>query len=293
MTINFHREGSGPPLVLLHGIGHHWQAWRPVIDRLAGTFDVIACDLPGFGRSDPLAPDVEPTIAAYVDFLARWLGELGLQRPHVAGNSMGGAIALELAARDAVASATALSPAGFWTPAERRWCQMTSLGLIAHLPKPLGPPVIRLAGTRLGRLALLAQLFDHPARIPSHEAAATLRDAIGAPAFRPALAALGRYAPGPADLRATVPVTIAWGNHDWLLPRRLQAPRAQRMLPDAQHVTLGAGHVPYFDDPAAVAAVIRSTAASAHRCSAVGLRHTRFMQGRVRSRLPSPGRPPQ
>jgi pimeloyl-ACP methyl ester carboxylesterase len=265
MTMNFHREGSGPPLVLLHGIAHHWQAWRPVIERLADAFDVIACDLPGFGRSDPLPPGVDPTIPAYVDALARRLGELGLQRPHVAGNSMGAAIALELAAREEVASATALSPAGFWTATERRWCQMTSLGLIAYLPKPLGPPVIRLAGTRLGRLALLAQLFDHPSRVPADEAAATLRDAIDAPAFRAALAAFSRYAHDPAGVRATVPVTIAWGNHDWLLPRTLQAPRAQRMLPDARHVTLGTGHVPYFDDPAAVAAVIRSTAETARQ----------------------------
>jgi pimeloyl-ACP methyl ester carboxylesterase len=263
MTINVHREGSGPPLVLLHGVGHHWQAWRPVIERLADAFDVIACDLPGFGRSDPLPPGVEPTVPAYVDAVERWFGEAGLQRPHVAGNSMGGAIALELAARNAVASATALSPAGFWTPAERRWGQMTSLGLVAHLPRALAPAVVRLAGTRLGRLALLAQLFDHPSRIPSDEAAATLRDALGAPAFRAALAAFGSYAYDSVDMPAAVPVTVAWGNHDWLLPCRLQAPRARRMLPDARHVTLGAGHVPYFDDPDAVAAVIRATAAPA------------------------------
>jgi pimeloyl-ACP methyl ester carboxylesterase len=263
MTINVHREGSGPPRVLLHGVGHHWQAWRPVIDRLADAFDVIACDLPGFGRSDPLPPGVDPTVAAYVDAIAHWFGEAGLQRPHVAGNSMGGAIALELAARNEVASATALSPAGFWTPVERRWAQLTSLGVVAHLPRALAPAVVRLAGTRLGRLALLAQLFDHPSRIPLDEAAATLRDALAAPAFRAALAAFSRYAYDPVGRPATVPVTVAWGNHDWLLPHRLQAPRAQRMLPDARHVTLGAGHVPYFDDPNAVAAVIRSTAAAA------------------------------
>ena len=262
MTINFHREGSGPPLVLLHGIAHHWRAWRPVIERLAGAFDVIACDLPGFGRSDPLPPTVDPTIPAYVDAIARWLDELGVQRPHVAGNSMGGAIALELAARDAVASATARSPAGFWTAAERRWCQMTSLGLVAYLPKPLGPALVGLAGTRLGRLALLAQLFEHPARIPPDEAVATVRDALQAPAFRTALAAFSRYVYD-AGMGSGAPVTVAWGDHDWLLPRRLQAPRAQRMLPDARHLTLGAGHVPYFDDPDAVAAVIRSTAAAA------------------------------
>ena len=44
--MNYHREGAGPALVLVHGIGHHWQAWRRVIELLAGEFDVIACDSP-------------------------------------------------------------------------------------------------------------------------------------------------------------------------------------------------------------------------------------------------------
>jgi pimeloyl-ACP methyl ester carboxylesterase len=175
---------------------------------------------------------------------------------------MGGAIALELARRDAVASATALSPAGFWTPAERRWCQRTSLGLIAYLPAALGPPLAAAARTRPGRVALLAQLFGHPLRVPPQEAAATLRDAVAAPAFRAALEAFSAYryeaAPGPGR----VPVTVAWGRRDWLLPYRLQAPRARRLLPAARHVALGTGHVPFFDDPDAVAAVIRSCAAS-------------------------------
>ena len=101
--------------MLLHGIGHHWQAWRPVIELLADGFDVFACDLHGFGRSDPLPPGVDPAIPAYVDALARWLGELGLQRPHVAGNSMGGAIALELAA--VIRSTTAAAAAAAGDPA--------------------------------------------------------------------------------------------------------------------------------------------------------------------------------
>ncbi len=64
ISINYHREGEGPPLVLLHGVGHHWQAWRAVIALLACDFDVIACDSPGFGRSAPLPASVEPTIPA-------------------------------------------------------------------------------------------------------------------------------------------------------------------------------------------------------------------------------------
>ena len=95
--MNYHREGAGAPtVVLIHGIGHHWQAWRPVIDLLAGEFEVIACDSPGFGRSQPLTPGIRPTVAAYADAFELFFAELGLGRPHVAGNSMGGGIALEL-----------------------------------------------------------------------------------------------------------------------------------------------------------------------------------------------------
>ena len=101
ISINYHREGEGQPLVLLHGIGHHWQGWRPVISRLSDRFDVIACDSPGFGASAPLPSGIDPTIASYVDAFEWFFAELGLERPHVAGNSMGGAIAIELARRRA------------------------------------------------------------------------------------------------------------------------------------------------------------------------------------------------
>jgi pimeloyl-ACP methyl ester carboxylesterase len=256
-SINHHREGAGPTLVLLHGIGHHWQAWRPVIDLLAGEFEIIACDSPGFGRSPPLAAGIEPTIAAYADAFEWFFAELGLERPHVAGNSMGGAIALELARRRTARSVSAFSPAGFWTPLERRFCQL-SLSALASMPRALRPAVVALARTRAGRTALFAQTFGYPERLPAEEAVATLTDAWNAPAFGGALAAFRHHRfSEPEQLRRT-PVTIAWGNRDRLLPYALQAPRARRMLPWATHVTLGAGHVPFHDDPAAVAAVIRA-----------------------------------
>jgi pimeloyl-ACP methyl ester carboxylesterase len=259
VAINHHREGSGPPLVLLHGIGHHWQAWRPVIDRLSGEFDVIACDSPGFGRSPQLPAGVAPTVPAYAEAFAAFIAQLGLVRPHVAGNSMGGAIALELARRGVVASATAFSPAGFWTEAERRFCQL-SLGALAAVPGPARPAIAALARTRPGRVALFGQNFGWPARVPADEAVATLRDAWAAPAFAAALAAFDTYTfAAPHELRG-VPVTVAWGERDRLLLYGRQAPRARRMLPWARHVTLGAGHVPFFDDPAAVAETLRVAA---------------------------------
>jgi pimeloyl-ACP methyl ester carboxylesterase len=262
LSINHHREGAGPPLVLLHGVGHHWQAWKPVIGLLSGEFEVIACDSPGFGRSSQLPASIEPTVAAYADAFEWFFVELGLERPHVAGNSMGGAIVLELARRRAVRSATAFSPAGFWTPLELRYAQ-NSLRALANMPVALRPAIAALARTRSGRRALFAQTYGYPARLPAEEAVATLEDAWAAPAFSGALAAFDDYTfSEPEELR-NVPVAVAWGRLDRLLPYRFQAPRAREMLPWAMHVTLGAGHVPFSDDPAAVAEVIRARARSA------------------------------
>ena len=267
ISINYHREGEGPPLLLLHGVGHHWQAWRPVIDILSGEFDVIACDTPGFGRSAPLPAGIEPTIDAYVDAFEWFFAELGIQRPLVAGNSMGGAIALELARRRAIGSAVAFSPAGFWSPAELRMCQL-SLGLLGGVPAAARPAVEALTRTTAGRIALFSQTFGYPSRLPVEEALATLHDAWASPALTRTLAAFSEYAfLSPEALRAT-PVTIAWGDRDRLLPYRTQAARARDLLPWATHVTLGAGHVPFYDDPAACAQVIRAHAARAPRVAA-------------------------
>ncbi|HTA35914.1 MAG TPA: alpha/beta fold hydrolase [Solirubrobacteraceae bacterium] len=259
--IAYHREGSGPPLVLLHGVGLSWQIWRPVIGALARDFDVIACDSPGFGRSEPLAPDVAPTIPAYAERFAAFFAEIGIERPHVAGNSMGGAIGLELARHGVVRSVCAISPAGFWTPAERAFCQR-SLGSLASFPHALRPALLALAGTRAGRVALFWQTFGRPALMPADEPARILRNAWASPALTPALDAFSAYAFDAAEqLDASAPVTIGWGVHDRLLPYRTQAPRARALLPRARHLALGAGHVPVFDDPAAVAELICSAAA--------------------------------
>ncbi|MGH3505574.1 MAG: alpha/beta fold hydrolase, partial [Nocardioidaceae bacterium] len=83
------REGSGEPLVLIHGIGHRRQAWAPVVPLLVDDFEVITVDLPGFGESP--APGADhvfdmPTTSAV---LGAFFGEIGIDRPHVAGNSLG------------------------------------------------------------------------------------------------------------------------------------------------------------------------------------------------------------
>jgi pimeloyl-ACP methyl ester carboxylesterase len=258
--VNLHREGAGEPLVLIHGVGHHWQGWRPVIDRLAPEFDVVAPDSPGFGGSPPLPPGTDPAIPAYADAFAALFAELGIGRPHVAGNSMGGSIALELGRRGAARTVTAISPAGFWTARERRYCQV-SLGLSGRMPAPARAVARALARTAAGRTLAMSQTFARPWRMPAEAAVATLDALWAAPALGPALEAFERYSFRDGHELAGVPVTVAWGSRDRLLLFGRQAPRARRALPHARHVTLdGAGHTPFHDDPDLVAAAIRAGA---------------------------------
>src|SRR4051812_35687154 len=164
VTVSYARVGRGEPLLLLHGIGHHRQAWDPVVDILATEREVIAVDLPGFGASpglpDGLAYDLHTTNSV----LGALFEALDLDRPHVAGNSLGGLLALELGREKLARSVTVLSPAGFWTEAERRYAfalLLTMRGIAQRLPLPL---VERLSRTAAGRTALTSTIYGRPAR---------------------------------------------------------------------------------------------------------------------------------
>lgn len=255
INVVYERRGAGEPLVLLHGIGHHWRAWLPVLDRLAAVHDVIAMDLPGFGESPLPTAGMPADMPAVVTSVAEIFTALGLKRPHVAGNSLGGAIALELAAAGWVASATALSPAGFCTPRELRWAitVLSTHRLAARLP---GPVIRSMLAVPMMRSLSFGLLLARPNRLTAEVALADARALAGAPAFR-AVARAGRgYAFTGAP---TVPVTVAWGTRDRILPYR-QAALAKQRLPEARHVALtGCGHVPMHDDPDQVAAAILAT----------------------------------
>jgi len=94
LRIAYERAGSGPPLVLLHGFVGDSREWRRQIDGLSDEFTVVAWDAPGAGRSDD--PPASWRMADYADCLAEVIGALDLERPHIAGLSFGGALALEL-----------------------------------------------------------------------------------------------------------------------------------------------------------------------------------------------------
>jgi pimeloyl-ACP methyl ester carboxylesterase len=257
-VINHDRRGAGEPLVLIHGIGHRWQAWSPVLDELARHHEVIAIDLPGFGGSEVPPGGMPRDMAAAVAGVATGLAELGIERPHVAGNSLGGAIGLELATAGLAASATAFSPAGFFTRAEGRRALMLLSLLRASTRQPA--PVLRRALARGPvRQLTFGQLMANPSVLDLDRLvgdALALRDGAG---FRAVARSARDYE---FRGRPTVPVTVAWGTQDRIL-RPHQADRAKARLPDARHVALdGCGHVPMSDDPGRVARLIIETTAA-------------------------------
>ncbi|MFI1915550.1 alpha/beta fold hydrolase [Nocardia sp. NPDC020380] len=251
--LNHHRTGSGEPLVLVHGVGSHWQVWEPLFELLTDSFEVIAVDLPGFGGSETLE---HTTVSTLADALVGFLAAEGLERPHLAGNSMGGGIVLDLAARGLARSVTAYSPIGCWDTAGRVWCQQ-ALGNAKRLTKALHPAVPAIFGTAAGRSAFLGLVFGRPWDITPQVGIDTAEGVLGAGGFDAALASFTEFRLPDHTAVADIPVTVAWGNRDILLTYATQSRRAREVLPGARHVTLpGSGHTPFYDDPAGCARLL-------------------------------------
>ncbi|MEV6770615.1 alpha/beta hydrolase [Nocardia sp. NPDC051030] len=251
--LNHHRSGSGEPLVLVHGVGSRWQVWAPIIDTLAESFDVIAVDLPGFGGSEPLP---HTTVSTLADALVEFLAAEGIENAHLAGNSMGGGIVLDLAARGLARSVTAYSPIAFWDKPGRIWCQQ-ALGRAKDLTKLLGPTVPAILGTAAGRSTFLGLVFGKPWALEPQIGMDTVNGLLGAEGFDAALASFTDFRLPDKSAFDGIPLTIAWGSRDILLTYATQARRAREVLPGARHVTLhGSGHTPFYDDPAGCARLL-------------------------------------
>ncbi len=247
------RRGSGEPLVLLHGLGSRRGAWKPVVELVASRREVVNVDLPGFGDSPADPAGTRLTVADHADRLERFFVDAGIERPHVGGNSMGGGIALELGRRGAARSVTAFSPIGFWGRAGQAWCRWSLRG-----GYELGHRLPESAQTLMAtRLTMFVFAFGRPFKAPAEEVLDTAASAEAAPGFLDALTyGLDYRFTDPADLRQ-IPLTIAWGTRDVLLPSWTQPRRARRLLPWARHVSLPAcGHVPFYDDPELCARVL-------------------------------------
>jgi pimeloyl-ACP methyl ester carboxylesterase len=244
--LDHHRGGSGEPLVLIHGIGHTWRGWRPMLPELERRFDVLAVDLPGFGHSQPLPAGVDSTPEALADAVERQMLGAGFDSAHFAGNSLGGWISLELARRGRARTVTAISPAGLQHAREKDWGAgilhgMRWLARTAPAPEAaLRNPFTRslLAGPAVAR----PWRYDPDLLIEATELFANN------PGFHATLP--HTFQPQPRGLTTLdVPVLILWGSLDLiLLPR--QGRRFERLIPGAElRYVRGAGHVPMTDVP--------------------------------------------
>src|SRR5579875_3922335 len=253
MTLAYERVGNGPPLVLLHGVGHRRQAWNAVTPLLRDRRELIMVDLPGHGESPPFEPNGREPVRAMAEEVLAFLDELGLERPHVAGNSLGGALALIAGSEGRAASVTGLSPAGLWVNQRQFRYAKAIFKIMEATGGALQSSAPRLVRYRAGRAFMFAAVVSRPSRLSPEQAAGD------AQAFLRARAAVNAIVNTPLWFTATVPdpvpVTIAWGTKDrMLLPS--QARVAERQLPQARFRSLpGCGHVPMTDDPALVAEV--------------------------------------
>jgi pimeloyl-ACP methyl ester carboxylesterase len=249
LRIAYERGGEGPPLVLLHGyVGDGPATWREQIEGLADEFTIVAWDAPGAGRSSD--PPESLGMAGYADCLARFVEVLGLENPHVAGLSFGGALALAFYRRHpAVARSLILASAyAGWTgslPAEVAEQRLQQALVLADLPPE------EFAG------ALLPTMFSKATPLESvNEFGASML------AFHPAgFRAMARASA--EDLRdvlpeVQVPTLLVYGDQDERAPLTV-GHSLHAALPNSTFVVLsGAGHVCNVEAPEEFNGAVRS-----------------------------------
>jgi pimeloyl-ACP methyl ester carboxylesterase len=256
---SLYRAGQGEPLVLLHGFMSTWHQWRPVIADLVPYFEVIAPTLAGHLGGPPYEED-ENTLAAAGDAMERHLDELGVGRAHLVGNSMGGALVLELAKRGRALSAVAIAPGGGWAPesgeAERLARLFARQRRLSRLFAPIVPAVIKSPSLR--RLAM-HDVMRHGELVPPADVIQMMRASLQCPIFPRVIDALHSDHARVTDLeQISAPTLIAWPRYDRMLPMPRHAARFRAEIPGVEFRVLDrVGHVPTWDDPQMVAGLIR------------------------------------
>ena len=254
ITPALYRAGEGEPLVLIHGFTATWRSWLPLLAELVPHFEVIAPTLHGHDGGTPVPRNGQPFgVARATDLFEARLDELGVDTAHLVGNSMGGALALELAKRGRARSVVGISPAGGLRPGDEATAQQVikvftrmqkttrkSLGL---LPKVMARPGLR-------RLAL-RDVMTRGHQVPAAEAITLARSSVRCDIVEDVYTVLRN---GEAPVRELdkidVPVLVTWGDKDRILPMKTHAPRLQEEIRGLEfRVTPGVGHAPMWDDP--------------------------------------------
>ncbi len=246
-----HRGGSGEPLVLLHGFTDTWRTWDLVLPALVRRHDVFAPTLPGHAGGPRLTDSAG--VSAAVDALELILDAAGIDTAHVAGNSLGGHLALQLAARGRARSVVALAPAGGWASGDAPFPgaspeHFSSLVALAQSAAPFADALLSTPEGRRQATLLTCVAYEHlPAELLAHQ----LRGVAACPDVQEMIAT-GLTQPWELDAAAIdCPVRIVWGTEDRVLPLASAAVRYRdEWLPQAEWIELDdVGHCPQLDVP--------------------------------------------
>lgn len=251
-----HRGGEGPPLVCLHGFTDTWRTWELVLPMLERRHEVLAPTLPGHAGGPRLPDELDDD--ALVRGVERAMDEAGWEEACVVGNSLGGWVALQLAARGRARKVVALSPAGGWAEGDpmvpERLAHFATMRQLAQGAAPYADQIVATADGRRRATEYTTANFEHiPVELLAHQ----IRGVAGCDGAE-ALIARARQAGYPlATEQITCPVRILWGTEDRLLRWPQAAVRYRELLPQAEWVELpGVGHCPQLDVPAETAELI-------------------------------------
>jgi pimeloyl-ACP methyl ester carboxylesterase len=243
-----YRAGRGEPLVLLHGASMSWRAWRPVLSGLEAHHDVLVPTMAGHRGGSPWPEGKAVGVAGIADDVETLMDTAGISTAHLAGNSLGGWVALELARRGRARSVVALSPAGGW----RTRLDLRRLVWSFRLGQALcGSSLVRVVARRPRlRRVLLRRVLERADRVPPADVPDFFDDMAGCVILDELLAGAAEHGGVPTFDAVPCPVRVAWSGRDRLIPwRRHGAPLRER-LPGAEFVRLPrVGHVPMWDDP--------------------------------------------
>jgi pimeloyl-ACP methyl ester carboxylesterase len=252
-----HRGGEGPPLLLLHGFTDTWRTWEVVLPALERRFEVLAPTLAGHAGGPPLGDAGEAGDEVLVDALEALLDEAGWEAPAVAGNSLGGFVALRLAERGRARSVVAIAPAGGWLdddPAIR--VTIRYFRGMAPLVREVAPQAEAIAATPAGRKRSTASYAASADHVSADLAAHLIRGAAGCDP-EPLLAFAEREGWPLDPQRVTCPLRFVWGTADQLLTLPNAAARYRTDFPQAEWIEIeGGGHCPQLDHPTETAELI-------------------------------------
>jgi pimeloyl-ACP methyl ester carboxylesterase len=252
-----HRGGAGPPLVCLHGFVDTWRTWELVLPSLERRHDVLALTLAGHAGGPRI--DQPLTATTLAEAVERAMDDAGFDDAHIVGNSLGGYIALQLAARGRARSVVALAPAGGWAVGDEAYRDLLGLqASMVELARRAAPHADALVSSPEGRRLATQYVATNYEHIPAELLAHQLRGVANCTAAFAMIdyALDAGWTLDAADIAC--PVRIVWGTGDRLLTWPRAAARYRHdWLPHADWVELdGVGHCPQLDVPLETAQLI-------------------------------------